>query len=332
MKVLCVFYLVGIRTYFCAACNNQLKIARWFRGGSGRFCIWNGADMDEIDLLCQRLPNAIAQALRSLHRENRQNLEEIRLYAGAQTELVIAGAVRRIAVRADMEELLAALSDQALYSCERQMAEGYIPLPGGHRAGLCGRMVCLPDGTWRMTDVSAVCIRIARQIPDASLPVRPLLMDEAGKCRRILVLGAPGSGKTTLLRDAALWLSGIGLHVACADEREELFVAREMHGRISVLSGMDKAQAFAMLLRAMAPQMIVCDEIGSNADIQAIENVVRCGVGLLASAHAGSMEEAFRRPAILRMMENNAFDAYVLLGRRTCIRGIYDQNGHAWEG
>ncbi len=288
--------------------------------------------MDEIDLLRARLPAALAHALCALSREDRQNLEEIRLYAGAQAELVIAGMIRKLPVRADMEMLLAALSDQALYSCERQMAQGYIPLPGGHRAGVCGRMAALPDGTWRMTDVSAVCIRIARRIENASLPIRPLLLDEAGVCRRVLVLGAPGSGKTTLLRDAALWLAARGLHVACADEREELFAARETHGRISVLSGMDKAQAFTLLLRAMAPQVIVCDEIGGDADVRAIADVVRCGVGLLASVHAISMEEASRRPALRRMMEDGAFDGYVLLGRRARIKAIYDQYLRIWEG
>ena len=286
--------------------------------------------MDEFELLSQRLPAALMQAIRSLGSEDKRNLQEIRLYAGAQAEFVIAGLVRRIPIWTDMEELLASLSAQALYSCERQMAEGYIPLPGGHRAGICGRMARQPEGIWRMTDVSAVCIRIARQIRDASLPVRPFLLDEKGNCQRVLVLGAPGSGKTTLLRDAALWFAGMGLHVACADEREELFSGS--HGRISVLSGMDKARAFVMLLRAMAPQVIVSDEIGSDADVQAVLDVVRCGVGLLLSAHAHSMEEAARRPAIRRMMEAKAFDAYIVLGGRACVSGVYDRNGHEWEG
>lgn len=286
--------------------------------------------MNGFDLLNQRLPASVVQALTTLDSTEKQNLEEIRLYQDAYAELMIAGRVRRLSVRTDMTDTLEALSAHALYRCERQLAEGYISLPGGHRAGICGRMVCLPDGTWRMTDISAVCIRIARTVKDASLAVRPFLLDEHGCCRRVLVLGAPGSGKTTLLRDAAMWMADLGMHVACADEREELFAGS--YGRVSVLSGIGKAQAFSMLLRAMAPQVIVSDEIGNDADVQAVRDVVRCGVGLLLSAHASSREEAVRRPAIHRLFEENAFDAYILLGRRACVRAVYDHTGREWEG
>lgn len=285
--------------------------------------------MDAWEHLLERLPQALCAALRALSGEDRQNLEEIRLYAGAPPELVIAGSIREIHARVDLHDLLGCLSAHALYSCERQMAEGYVPLPGGHRAGVCGRMTEEPDGTWRMTDVTSVCIRIARRVRDASLPVRPFLLDRAGRAQRVLILGAPGSGKTTLLRDAALWLSGMGLHVAVADERGELFEGSS--GRLDVLSGMDKKRAFSMLLRAMAPQVIVSDEIGSDKDVHAVLDAVRCGAGLLLSAHAAGMEEAARRPAIRRMMREAAFDWYVLLGRRAQVTGVYDRTGRRWE-
>ena len=288
--------------------------------------------MDELMRLCRRLPQALSVALRTLERKDTADLEEIRLYAGAGAELVIGGQSRRLDVSVDMQELLAALSGQALYRCERQMAEGYIPLDGGHRAGVCGRMVCQTDGTWRMTQVSSVCIRVGRMIADASLPVRPFLLDDHGMAQRVLVLGAPGSGKTTLLRDAALWLAQKGLHVAVADERAELFGEGIAGMCFDVLSGMDKAQAFSMLLRTMAPQVIISDEIGRDEDVQAVLDIVRCGVGLLVSAHARSMQEAVRRPSIQAMMGMRAFDWYILLGRRAQVMGVYDCSGKRWEG
>lgn len=290
--------------------------------------------MREMECLCQRLPPVLANAVHALTREQIECLEEIRIYAGGRAEFVIGGRVCEVPVRVLMEELLACLSAHALYSCERQMAQGYIPLPGGHRAGVCGRMTRTQDGAWRMANVTSVCIRFGRCIQDVSLPIRPFLLDEAGHAQRVLVLGAPGSGKTTLLRDAALWLTQKGLHVAVSDEREELFGCGEdgEYGRLSVLSGMDKACAFSMLLRVMAPQVIISDELGRAEDAPAVLDCVRCGVGLLVSAHAGSMEEALGRPVIRRLFDEKAFDWYVQLSRRSGVAGIYDSRACRWEG
>jgi len=174
-------------------------------------------------LLCRRLPQALAEKLLELDEEDARQLEEIRIYAGLAVELIICGKKKQIACVLNMEDVLAALSAYALYSCETQMAEGYIPLPEGHRAGVCGRMARGDDGRMHMGAVSSVCIRISRHVPDASRSFRSFLIDQTGKPSRVLLLGAPGCGKTTALRDAIIWLvQERGLHVAVADEREEL--------------------------------------------------------------------------------------------------------------
>lgn len=285
--------------------------------------------MDARSCLCERLPKELAAKLAGLDRKSADGLQEIRVYADGQTEFVIGGAAREIPVHVRMQELLAALSAQALYSCETQMAQGYIPLPGGHRAGVCGVMVRQQDGTWCMVDVSSVCIRVSHDIPHASRAIRPYLVDDVHVPQRVLLLGAPGCGKTTVLRDAAIYLAQSGLHVAVADEREELF-ARRMYDtpkRLDVLGGVEKAMAMPMLIRSMAPQVVVTDEIGKHEDVPALLDAVRCGVGLIASAHARSMAEAKRRPALRQLMEEEAFDWYILLGRYGSVAGVYDRAG-----
>lgn len=282
--------------------------------------------------LCALLPPALAGVLHALPAREAAQLEEIRIYAGRAAELVFSDGYRTTDCRMDaaqMDSLLASLCGQALYRCESQMAEGYIPLTGGHRAGVCGRMT-QEGGTWRMSGVTSVCIRISRDVPGASRAVRPHLMEPGS--RHVLLLGPPGCGKTTVLRDAALWLAEEkGLRVAVADEREELFGARQGL-RLHVVSGTDKARAFAMLLRSVAPQVIVTDEIGRPGDALALEDAVRCGVGVLASAHAQDIEDAKRRPVLREMMRSGVFERYILLGRHGSICGVYDEAGKAMGG
>lgn len=277
------------------------------------------------------LPGEIADALRAQTECTLRKVEEIRAYTGCPLELTAAGKRIHLPVIMDaagMERLLAALSGYALYRCEQELAQGYLPITGGHRAGVCGRMV-LEDGRWRMGEVTSLCIRISRRIPGAGAHVYGHLLGEDGRALRTLFLGIPGSGKTTVLRDAASYLAQTRrLQVAAADERGELF-AGDIPPGMDVLSGMDKAQAMSMLLRSMAPQVIVTDEIGRMEDAQAMEDAARCGVGLLASAHAGSLAECACRPLLRRLMDNLVFDRYVLLKRdeEEITFQIWNQNG-----
>lgn len=280
--------------------------------------------------LYPNLPQEVVCALESLPEESLAAAEEIRMYAGCVLECIAAGRVIRTGLCMEslqMENLLASLSGYALYRFERQMARGYIPLPGGHRAGVCGRIVC-EDSTARMSGVTSVCIRICRVIRGVSVPLHRHLYTEAGAARRVLFFGPPGSGKTTVLRDAALYFSERGMRVAVADEREELFPAEE-HQRMDVLSGLCKAQAVSQLLRAMAPQLIVTDEIGTWEDARAMEDIVRCGVGVWASAHAESLAGLRSRPPLRRMLQDGVFERYVRLDRERGFR-IWDESGREW--
>ena len=234
--------------------------------------------------------------------------------------------------RREMDELVAALCGHARYAYEREMARGFIPLPGGHRAGVCGSAAWRDGQCERMSGITSVCVRIARQIPGASAGIRRFLLLPDGAVHDALILGPPGCGKTTVLRDAALWLAGeCGMSVSAADERGELF-ALPPDAPVDVLSGAPKAQAMGMLLRSMSPQVLVCDEIGCVEDVDALLDAVRCGVGVIATAHAGSAEEVFRRPALERLCRARAFERYILLGRRARVRAVYDRDGVQMEG
>lgn len=178
-----------------------------------------------------------------------------------------------------------------------------------------------------MTKVVSICIRIARHVPNASLSIRRFLPSEREHMTRVLLLGPPGCGKTTVLRDAALYLAENGLHTAVCDEREEFFGGQEPKSAVDVMSGANKACAVRMFLRTMAPQVVVCDEIGDAQDAEALLDAARCGVGILASAHASNWEDIKKRPVLRKLYEEGTFDHYLFLGHHGKLAIAYDAQG-----
>ena len=94
-----------------------------------------------------------------------------------------------------------------------------------------------------------------------------------------------GAGKTTLLRDLVRNISNgnefiDGITVGLVDERGEISAMyrgeaqNDIGSRTDVLFNIPKSIGMKMLIRSMAPDVIVADEIGNNEDINAIKEVM----------------------------------------------------------
>lgn len=200
-----------------------------------------------------------------------------------------------------------ALTGHALAGSQRELRAGFLPLPGGHRLGVCGVM----DGQG-LRAVTSLCVRLCHEVRGAGAQVFPALGD-----RNALIVGPPGAGKTTLLRDLARLLGESGRQVGIIDERGEIAACRDGRPLLDVgplcdvVTGMEKAGAVMLLVRAMAPQAIVTDEIGGPRDAEALREAARCGAQILASAHGRDMADLRCRRGIGGLLP--LFQRFVLL-------------------
>ena len=258
--------------------------------------------------------------LRGMLGEIPEDVTEVRLRAGrpAQFRGARGDSFGEIVEVGRLRSVLAALADHSLHAHEAELREGFFTMGDGCRVGVCGRLVCEGGRVTGMASVGSVCVRICREVQGAADGFYHSLFDERDhSLRSALIVSPPGMGKTTALRDAARRLSEEGFDVCIADERHELAACvdgvptLDVGPRTDVMDGCPKRLAVACLLRAASPQVIVTDEIGGPEDVEALSDAVRCGVRILASAHAGSIDDLLAR----RDMPVDVFDIAVLLGK-----------------
>ena len=239
-----------------------------------------------------------------LRAEDYEDVQEIRLRLGKRPRLVTRTGPRDLTGSVEDRELSFVINAASRYSpwTAASVGEGYLTAPGGHRIGGCG------EGAGEgIRTVTSVCIRIARDIRGiaAGLP----------REESLLILGPPGSGKTTLLRELIREVSRSAA-VSVVDERRELFPEGFSSGEnTDVLSGIGKGRGIDMVLRSMGPEVIAMDEVTSEQDCQALLRAARCGVRLLATAHASCVRDLYERPVYRPLARMGLFSRAAVLDR-----------------
>lgn len=222
----------------------------------------------------------------------------------------------------DIQQSFRKICGYSVHSYQNEIRNGYLTVKG-NRIGFCGTAVVEDGKITTLRKITSLNVRIARQIHNTADPIVSLFRQK-GLCG-VLILGAPATGKTTMLKDLVRQLAngsfGRFVQISVVDERGEIAGERsdcfcnDLGVSSDVLSGYPKGKGMETAIRTMAPEMIVCDEIGNREDVTAVLEAVNSGVQVVATMHAGSIEEFMRKPVAQPLLDSGAFAyAFVLDG------------------
>lgn len=280
------------------------------------------------------LPKAVARPLNALPDGS---LREIRVRAGQSIRLSTRQGETICPCEPtpqQVAQMAEALCEHALYARAEEQRSGFVTLRGGHRMGLCGRVICQGQSIRALRDISSFCIRIAGQWRGAADGLIGQLTDENGFCRSTLIVGLPGMGKTTLLRDSLRRLSEAGRRVCVVDERSEIAAMcdglpqLEVGSCTDVLDGCGKEAGLRWLLRSLSPEVLVTDELSDTLDAQAALEAIRSGVSMLATVHGRDLDSVCGRNTLYPLIRDRAFERYAVLDVHEVgkLAGIYDRD------
>ena len=284
--------------------------------------------MDAFHQVAARLPGWLRDRLGQLPPAVQNAVQELRLRTGQPVVYVTGGQARPDAgpalTRPQLEEILFFLCGGSVYAHEDELAQGFLSLSGGHRAGVGGSYVRLADGKIVLQTVQSVNIRLACT---DRLTLPPALCRLAGQdFSTLLIGGEPGSGKTTLLRALAVYFSARGLQCTVLDERGEIFPPQLAGAACcDCIRGLAKPAAIQMALRTLAPQVLLLDELVSMEEIGLLMAGAHAGVKLVFTIHAGSMAQLLQKPQVQQLQACGMLDAVCLLAGRSqpgCVREV----------
>jgi stage III sporulation protein SpoIIIAA len=132
-----------------------------------------------------------------------------------------------------------------------------------------------------------------------------ILLDVLRTGQSMCLLGKPGVGKTTMLRECARVLSEERKRVVIVDTSNEIAGDSDIpHPGIGLARRMqvaDPALQHATMIEAVEnhmPEVIVIDEIGTEAEAAAARTIAERGVTLIGTAHGQTLQNLLMNPTL----------------------------------
>ncbi len=123
-----------------------------------------------------------------------------------------------------------------------------------------------------------------------------------------------------------------GITIGIVDERGEISAMHmgipqnDLGIRTDILNNIKKSIGIEMLVRSMAPKVIIADEIGNKEDVGAIRYALCSGVKGIFTAHGNEYKDLKENPIFNEMINLKLFEKIIILDKtqKGHISNIYN--------
>lgn len=242
---------------------------------------------DDLRLLTGALPPALQRALDDI--PSRELLEVV-MDLGRPPQARLAARAVNLSVQAVTHEDIAHVA-------------GRIGAFGAdNRAGIEGTLHRISAIRNRKGRIVGLTLRVGRTVVGTIDLIRDLVESGAS----ILMLGRPGIGKTTKLREIARVLADdFGKRVVVIDTSNEIAgdgdIPHPAIGSARRMQVAHPAEQHGVMIEAVEnhmPEVIIIDEIGTEAEALAARTIAERGVQLIGTAHGNSLTNLVENPTL----------------------------------
>lgn len=234
----------------------------------------------------------------------------------------------------DFKFIIQRISNYSIYAYEEEIKQGFITLKGGHRVGIAGECVMENNKIKTIKNISSLNIRISKEVIGCSKDVLKYIVSN-NIIKNTLIISPPKCGKTTILRDITRVLSSgslkenlTGKKVVVIDERSEIGASyngipqMNLGIRTDVLDNCLKREGMLMAIRSLSPDVLICDEIGTKEDIDALNTAFNSGVNIVVTVHGSSLGDIKKRRTFDDFLLSGIIERIIVLSNRLGVGTI----------
>jgi stage III sporulation protein AA len=120
------------------------------------------------------------------------------------------------------------------------------------------------------------------------------------------------------------------------DERSEIGACHfgipqsDLGIRTDILDNCLKREGLIMAIRSLSPEVLICDEIGTKGDIDALMMAFNSGVNIITTIHGFTVEDLYKRKVFSDLLDNEIIERAIILSNRCGVGTI--ENVHSLKG